>query len=185
LILVSLAISSCADSGEQPSASSILPPLESGPGDPPQNWDNPIEGTKIASVDESKQLLPFSVEEPHGLGTPTSIYVTPEEFPKPGREIAFVFDAPEYGHVVILEMQTDETIEGWHESVTNIVAGNDSPTRSGSAASVDVRDGLEALLTTSEDGVRNTLFWIERDVQFIVDGPALTADQVTAIANAL
>jgi hypothetical protein len=177
-------LAACNDSRAEPSATSseteIPGPLDEGP---PQNWDNPIEGTKISAVQEAEQVLPFVPEEPKGLGSPIGIFVTPEEFPKLAREIAFVFDSTKFGRVVVIERPTPIALNTWHEHIAELVAGNGAPTRSGTAASVTVRDGLEALLTTTDDGGQSALFWIESDVQFIVDGPALQAADVQEIAD--
>lgn len=182
LMVAGIIFAGCADSNPSPSGASSS--VEGGlPAGPSPNWDNPIEGTKVASVEEAAPNLSFVPYEPHGLGTPSEIFVTPEEFAKSTREIAFIFDSVDFGRVVVIERPTPISADAWEEWIADLVAENGSPTLSGSFTAVTVRNGFPALLTTSGDGVRNTVRWLDGDVQFIVDGPALEASDAQEVVD--
>ena len=98
----------------------------------------------------------------------------------------FVYDTDCYGRVVIEEHLPDMPAEGWKADADRLVAMNDDPMTHGTATLLAVRDGNDALTTTSEDGSVSDLRWLQ-DGKFevLVRGPTLSLEQCVAIADGL
>jgi hypothetical protein len=151
-----------------------------------QNWDNPIFGVPVASAAAAQAQVPFTVYEPKGLGTPpTGVFATAADVAPEGRAVAFVFDTQEFGRVDVVEHVPDVPLDQYDAEHENLVATNGDPLLHGHFDLVTIRAGQKALVTTSEDGTRSAIFWLEGDAEIIVEGPALNFNQVVAIAQAL
>ncbi|MBA3728482.1 MAG: hypothetical protein H0W94_04675 [Actinobacteria bacterium] len=144
------------------------------------DWEDPIDGVPVETVEQAQALLDFEVLEPEGLGEPTALFI---DLPDSPAVIAFVFESPRYGPVVVKEYRPDVPAEDWDASLEELVAGNDAPTRSGRADIVTIGDALRALVTTSEDGSVSSLFLHMGDKEISIRGPDLQFDDVVAIAN--
>jgi len=179
-----------ADSGgTQPADLPTAPSPSSTPGLPDDgmqhNWDNPIFGVPVASVDAAQAQVPFTVYVPKGLGSPTGVFATPTDVPPEGRAVAFVYDTPEFGKVDVVEHVPDVPPDQYDAEHENLVATNGDPQLHGRFDLVTIRAGQKALVTTSEDGTRSAIFWLEGDTEIVVEGPALSFEQVVAIAQVL
>src|SRR4029450_1226018 len=115
------------------------------------NWDNPIGGVSVGSVEEASQSLTFDVLVPMSLGTPRDILVT--DFPASLESvIALLYDHPTLGQVVVEEHLPDVDPTTYVAGLEQLVANAEGPNVRGTAQIVSVREGAPGLLTTSEDG---------------------------------
>jgi hypothetical protein len=84
-------------------ASPAATPMNQGLRLPPEFWENPI-GNGVAIDDPLEAGLVFIPDVPDDLGLALRILVTPEDAaPAPYREIAWVYEHPQYGRFVIKE----------------------------------------------------------------------------------
>lgn len=177
-MLVALVVSCGVDDPEAERITDIEPGTDALEVD----WEDPIDGVPVETVEQAQALLDFEVLEPLGLGEPKALFIAPPDSPA---VIALGFESPRFGPVVIKEYRPDVPAADWYASLQRLVAGNDAPTRSGRAEIVTVRDGMKALVTTSEDGSVSSLFLHVGDKEISIRGPDLQFDDVVAIANGL
>jgi hypothetical protein len=149
------------------------------------DWDNPLQGVAVPSVAAAREQVPFDVLEPKGLGRPINVFVSPPGTSPGARVVAFVYDTAEYGRVVVKEHISDVPPEKWRESLQLVVARNDDPGVSGRGDIVVIRGGQSALVTTSEDEVRSSIFFLVEEVEISVRGPTVAFDDVVSIAEGL
>ena len=97
----------------------------------------------------------------------------------------FDFAKSPYGQVVVEEITPEVSSKEWPDYVSLLVGQNGSEEMHGSASSLSVRGGSQALLTTSEDGSRTDIRWLEGpDLEIWITGPALDVDDCSKIAEA-
>jgi len=154
---------------------------ESDSGLPKTNWDTWFTNAVPTTVTSSAySLLPFPARSPQGLGDRLSVYLNQ------GVAVAFIADSPKYGRVVVVESSPDvPDALVRHQSYVNQVSQNGTDGVHGTASIVKVREGIEGLLTTSEDGSRSALEVVYGGVQFTILGPTLSAAQAIDIANGM
>lgn len=150
---------------------------------PPTDWENPIDGVVVSSVAEAVKLVPFTVYPPRKLGNPTKILVSAPGVQPEMRVVAFLFDTPDYGRVVVTEHIPDVPPEQYDEANQSLVALNGEPNVHGSAEIVSIRGGKNALVTTSEDGSESTIFWLEGGVEFVVKGPSIDRENILQVVD--
>jgi hypothetical protein len=71
----------------------------------------------------------------------------------------------------------------YDESNRALVAYNDQPGTLGRFELVTIRGGKQALVTTSEDGSRSSVFWLEGDIEIVVRGSEMNRGQAIHVAN--
>jgi hypothetical protein len=152
---------------------------------PQIDWDNPISGNEVPSLDVAERAVPFEVRAPKGLGQPTKHLMSPSSFHAGLRVVASLFDSPEYGRVIVIQHLPDLPVEEYHAANRSLVEMNGQPNVSGSAEILSIRGGLEALVTTSEDKTKSTVFWLENGVEYVVEGPHLDRSEVLRIAEGI
>jgi hypothetical protein len=145
-----------------------------------QDWDNPIEGVRVDTTADAANNVAFDVQEPGGLGTPLAIYTSGEELDKSSRAVAFVYDTAAFGRVDILEHLPESSGDDYQKFLVSL---NGDPLTHGRADLVTIRGSIQALVTTSEDGGHCAGFWLEGGIEYIVEGPVLTFDDVTKAAE--
>jgi hypothetical protein len=151
---------------------------------PETNWANPIEGVRAPSLAQAESTLPFDARTPKGLGTPSKILLSdPAMVSAKQIVIAYLFDDPELGLVVIKEHLPDVDPSTYVEENRELLKYNGDVNTHGRFSVVSIRGGIEALLTESEDGSEATIFWLEDGIEYIVNGPSLNGQDVVAVAE--
>lgn len=164
-----------------PSSTDASP--ESNP--PPLDWQNPLGGTKAGSVSDAQSDVPFTVFRPEGLGAENAIRVSvaPDD-PKVGA-VVFTYSGPPYGLMYVEEATPQLTAAQWDESNRALVASIGDPGVHGSAKIVTIRNGIQALITTSADGTQSDIRWLEKGYEMTVRGQTLSAADCVAIAEGI
>jgi hypothetical protein len=149
------------------------------------DWNNPIEGEVVASVQAAEASVPFEFHVPKGLAHPSKILVSSSDVPKDERQVAFFFETDRYGLVSVGEGPAVPPASEWEEFIQSAVDSNG--TSHGSAEIVTLENGTRALVTTSEDEAHSDICWVDRSgtIEFCVLGPRLTRDDVVEIANSV
>lgn len=186
IMIVSVAtlfLSSCAER-VSPSGEGTFGPEAPSIGGESSGWSNVIGG-EPTTADSSD--VPFKAVTPAGLGETTGVFETDPEVASPSdRVIEFDFQNSSFGPVVVEELTPEVPTDRWERYVSLLEAQNGSEEMHGTASSYNVRNGSQALLTTSEDGTATDIRWLEGpDVEIWVRGPALTVDQCLEIAKSL
>jgi hypothetical protein len=165
-----------------PSAATTGPYFDGGRG--PPNWDNPISGEIVASLQQAESQLPFEPRLPRGLGTPVKILVSPdsEEPANEARGIAFLFDTADYGRVVVVEGRDDVPLAEFEAMIRTLVAEKGKPNGQGYVESVVIKGGTQAGLFTGAHG-ELTLEWREGNVRFTLSGPTVSKDDIVSLAD--
>jgi len=158
--------------------------------DSQKNWDRPLANShQVSSSDQAASELAFSPRDPRNLGASRAIFVTgngtatASASEKATRVLAYVFDSPTYGRVVVTEEPLRGSPEDFLAAMQDLVTGNGKSGRSGSGQIAVIRGAKQALITTSEDGTRSDIRWIEDNIVFLVEGPMLSQRAVVDIAN--
>jgi hypothetical protein len=149
------------------------------------DWHNPIGGVEVETLHEAQAALPFEIHEPKALGAPKEILSTPVDESAPeDRVLALVYETKEYGLVLVEEHLPDVPVEEYQAGLEQLVEQSEGPNTQGSASLVTIRDGVEALLTVSEDESRAEIWWLHDDsFEMIVRGPELDPTTCIALAN--
>lgn len=147
------------------------------------DWDNPIHGFAANSVESAQRHVPFEIYKPKGLNGQIKLLVSPLGFEPEKRAIAFLFDAPEYGRVAVIQHFPDVPAGEYDAANENFLQYNGGPETHGTFEIVIIRDGRKALITTSEDGSTSSIFWLEGDTELMVRGPLLQRNDVIEIAE--
>lgn len=149
-----------------------------------QDWSNPIAGIEVGSREEAQKYVPFDLVVPRGLGTPEKILVTDPELTSLGDAVvAFLFETPEFGLVIVKEHLPDVPAVAYDSVNEDLLKYNELPTTHGTFSLVRVRNERQALLTTSEDEAEATIFWLEGGVEYIIQGPSLDAEAVMSLSE--
>lgn len=153
------------------------------PGEAGTDWTQPITfAIPVTNVDIAAPSLPFTVSVPRGLGVPTAIFRSSDAIPRDGRAIAFEYDTPSYGRVLVVERFPDVPPEDYDAANQQLVQ---SSSGSSHLEIVAIRGGAQALVVTDPAGGSAGIYWLEGTVEFWVTGQALTRDQILAIVEAL
>ena len=169
-----------------------------GPGPPaPPNWSHPLSSGKVTSRDPTSvdlaiaaTHLPFAPQTPTALTRPTQMI---EEDRATGigpstAAVAFVYQTAQ-GQVDVTEVRyRSVTAAGYMKDLHAIVdqSAADPLNFYGSFAWVRLTDGTAALSSTTEDGSRSELTWVNaHGVEMRLMGPSLTVTQAVAIANSM
>ncbi|MEO8292072.1 MAG: hypothetical protein ABI635_02940 [Actinomycetota bacterium] len=182
-----VALGACANSAVHANSGEFASSSES-PGEvlaPPINWSNPIDGDEVASLEAAQPSLGFTVYDPKGLGTRRSVFVSPSGTEKELAVVALLYETPGYGLVVVKQHLPDVPIADYDKANQELMEMNGLPTVHGSFDLVAIREGQEALVTTSEDGTTSSIFWLEKNIEIVVRGPDLDKTDVLKIAEGL
>jgi hypothetical protein len=153
---------------------------------PPVNWDNPTGDPAVSSAAAAEQQMPIPIIVPSDLGSPSQIFASGDDRAAENRVVTFMFDSDKYGRVAVIESSAQLGKSEWDTFMQSAVAANDDPGTSGTAKIVQIRDGINGLATTTEDGSWSQLDWYEDgDLEINVLGPTLSADQAVEIADGL
>jgi hypothetical protein len=108
----------------------------------------------------------------------------PSRVPRGSRAIAVLFEAPQYGHVNVVQEPAGLPRAEYDSENRALLAENGSPLTHGSVSVVIVRDDKQALITTAENGGLSDIFWMEHaGVEISISGPSLDATDCVHIAN--
>jgi hypothetical protein len=181
VLTVSVALAACATPTTPGSTGGTPSGERTGPEEGPIDWDNPIRGEPV-ELDQASDVVGFTViAPPSELGHPAGIFAVPEADGYPGA-IDFVYDL-DIGRVVIGEFVWDFPEERWEGWVSSVVVSGPG-TVIGSARSEQLGSDRFALITTSEDGSRSDIRWLEPgDVQIVIQGPELSAEDAESLAE--
>ena len=152
------------------------------------NWTGPFGGGGIQLADEAA-LASLDPTFPYYLpktSDSTKIFAPPKPDGSPGRyAIYFVLDDPKYGSVWVGESAPDLDTDAERQAFyRQSVAENGQSGISGTAEIVTIRDGITALLGTSNAGV-STISWVDGGAESFVLGPTLTRSQALEVANSI
>lgn len=145
--------------------------------EPQLDWDQWFPSVIAVAADAPlPTALPFTPVEPQGIDAVPARYLSSNK-----DAIAFIYDSPTYGRLVIIEARPDipdPTMRA--QSFSNQVAQSELPQHFGNVSIVTVA-GEMALLTSNEDLTRSMVEVVKSGVQFSVLGPSL---QPTAAVEA-
>ena len=147
------------------------------------NYDSPIGGRAISSVDEARPYLAFTPRAPKGdLGTLRRIYLADDGTPKHlSSSLAFIYDHDRFGTVDVLLGRSEHSAEEFRAFVQDNVKASSDPNTHGTGELVQV-NGNDALLATSEDGSLSDIQWQEDGLAWFVQGPTLDRAAVLSLA---
>jgi hypothetical protein len=173
----------------------------------PTVWDQPLgsDGSQVQSANDAN--LPYSVEVPGNFGNPVRILATAKSRSAPiSREIAWVFQDPRFGRILLVQQVVSETQAQLEEPATNAPGCQPSPAPDGeitechfSGFSVrTLEDGTRALVTLG-DGI-STIRWLKPlrtsdssaangvpsaalGVEIFAHSDAVTPDDLVSLAN--
>jgi hypothetical protein len=150
----------------------------------PPDWDNPIGGVAASSYQAAEAEVSFQPREPKSLGTPVRILVTPadESGVSKDRAIAFVYDAPDFGRVVVSEVEDSITVEAYDSASRNLVSENSHPCTRGRFDVVTIKGNVQGRLVTAAAGGL-TLSWREGSLVLHLTGATLTKEQIVELGN--
>jgi hypothetical protein len=191
LLLGCLLLSSCGQPSVKAGGGDLASaPTPSGPAfdmvEP--DFSAPVPNSETASdLDSAVALLPYEPLVPKGLGQPSRILVSrADTFAPADRAIGFVYDTPDFGRVDVVEHLQSISPQEYDAENKALLAENGKPTTHGSVQIINVRDGQQALITTSEDGKLSEIFWLERsNLEISILGPSLTSDDCQKLANSI
>jgi hypothetical protein len=152
-------------------------------------WSNPIGGVRVRSLNEAQPKLLFRIKRPRNVGTLRGIFVTSVTGPpQDNKVIAFVYDNPTCGRVVVQEHLPDLPVPQWREYNQQLLT--DTRDSQGTAVEVPMANGEVGLMTISPQGTSSEVWWLQTDangVQFemSVRGPKLGPNATAEIAIAL
>ncbi len=92
----------------------------------------------------------------------------------PGTAIVVLQYREPFGLVDIWEETPQITSRQFRHLITQWVALNGNPGSSGTSTSARVRGRYPALITTTADGRRSGIEWIQAGVEYVIGGPTLT-----------
>jgi len=183
VLVLSLALASCGPEGDQPGpGSGGAGGAREAVGGPPVDWERPFGNSPVVgSVHEAEQLVAFEVRKPAFGVEPSLIQVGyPTHVKLRERTVAFVYEFPGYGIVVVQERLS-------HFTQADLVARADEPSAPEEAfrmVRIDTRRGPVGALLTSSEGVGG-LLWIEEGVLFGIAGPAASPEAVLSLGERL
>ena len=176
IALVAVAALAACNSGEAPPAGGA-PAAEND-----FDWTHPWrgQGVQVASAAQAQQALSFQLRTPGGPDGLQGIYLPPQPRAAQLMAVWFVYNNSKYGIAWVGESLPDvpddqQRLAGYEETVSN-----NGSRGAAQAEIVQIRGGDAALLGTSESG--GTLEWVEKGVQFDVQGPTLTRAGLLDIA---
>jgi hypothetical protein len=152
------------------------------------NYDAPIsDGETVTDMDSARALLSFDPLVPKGLGEPSRILVSrPDDVAQDDRALGLVYDTASYGRVTVVEDLQHVSPQEYDSENKALLAENGNPNTHGSVEIIDVRDGQQALITTSEEGNLSQIFWLERDnLEISILGPSLNSEDCQKLANTI
>lgn len=170
LVVTALAImSGCTQpgSGEQP---------------PAPNWKDPIGGVPMASVAAAQLHVPFRVRVMPGP-RPYRILIAPRR-PRPATIVILQYRTS-FGLVDVYEETPQVTARQFRRVIAQWVALNGNSGTSGATAGVSLHHRYPALLSTTQDGRRSEIEWIEAGVEFVILGPSLSKQDCIRLAGLL
>ena len=138
----------------------------------PIDWDRWFSnGTPLASVAQASRTVDFHLVRPDGLPRPIGIYASGPA------AVAFVYDLPVQGRVVVLESRPDIEGRSAREDAYRSAEGN------GRSIAVRIRHGQLAL--ASESGPWAAIEWVEDGTQVSIQLRDGTREEAIAIADRL
>lgn len=138
-----------------------------------------MNGVSLATMEEARALVPFSVSLPDNLGPPVRLVVTdPDSAPSEMRAVAAIYDHATYGRfwvIVRISEMSEEELRSWAEC--DPVAGCD-----GTWTLVPIRGGDQGILI--EGPLATSVVWLSGDLRYDVVGPARTFGRTAALEMA-
>lgn len=165
-----VAVSGCAQpgSGEQP---------------PVPNWNNPIGGRVEVSMAAAQLHMPFHLRSLPTFPRSWRILDTPG-LPPASRVIVLQYRTS-FGLVDVYEETPQVSPGEFRKVIASWVGLNGQPGTSGTATAVMLRGRHPALMTTTADGSRSDIRWIEAGVEYSIRGRTLTKHACIHFANEL
>jgi hypothetical protein len=154
------------------------------PGVAVPNWQNPIDGIAVSSVQAAQLVVNFPVVAVPGFGDPSAILVTPDTTPA-DTVVVLQYQTASSGLIDVYEEATTLSATDFQGVIDSWVAVNGQPGTEGSVTAVTLSDGVPALITTTSDGARSDIRWIQGGVEYTIRGPSLAQKDCTIFANAL
>jgi hypothetical protein len=145
---------------------------------PVPNWKNP-GGIAVASAAEAQKHVPFRVRLLPGP-PPYRILVT-----RPPTAIVVLQYHEPFGLVDIWEETPQISSRQFRHLITQWVGLDGNPGTSGTSTSVRVRGRYPALITTTADGRRSDIEWIQSGVEYLIRGPRLAKKDCDRLASQL
>jgi hypothetical protein len=146
---------------------------------PAPDWKDP-GGKPVASAAAAEQRVPFRVHLPSGP-PPYRILVTRQ----PGTAIVILQYREPFGLVDIWEEMPQITGRQFRHLISQWVALNGNPGTSGTSTGVHVRGRYPAPITTTANGRRSDIEWIQAGVEYLIRGPTLTRHDCDRLASQL
>ena len=165
-----VAVSGCSRSGagEQP---------------PVPNWSNPIGGRVEASLAAAQVHMPFHVRSLRTFPRPWRILETPGG-PRASRIVVLQYRTSS-GLVDVYEETLQVSLSEFRKVIASWVALNGQAGTSGTSTAVMLRGKYAALMTTTADGRRSDIRWIQAGVEYTIRGPSLAKQDCLHFANEL
>ncbi len=189
-VVVGASCSALAPAG-QPAVGDLPSPVATsvprpGKGGKPVNWDNPIGGKSVASSAEAATMLAFEPLVPKNLGNPRRILVNSAVEDVSARAVAFVYDSPRTGTVIVTEEQIALPPSDYDRDVAGRVAAfARDPTAQGSAELMSIRGGKQAVMARNPDGSLLWVVWREGTREVMLRGSNLSPADAVNIAEGL
>jgi hypothetical protein len=147
------------------------------------NWNNPIGGRVEASVAAAQLDMPFHIRTLPAFPRPWRILDT-RGLPPASRVIVLQYRTS-LGLVDVYQETPQVSLREFRKFIASWVGLNGQPGTSGTATAVMVRSRYPALMTTTADGGRSDIRWIEAGVEYSIGGPSLTKRACLQFANEL
>lgn len=164
------AVSGCSQSGagEQP---------------PVPNWSNPIGGRVEASLAAARLHMPFHVRPLRTFSRLGRILESPGG-PSISRIVVLQYRTSS-GLVDVYEETPQVSLSEFRKVIASWVVLNGQAGTSGTSTAVMLRGRYPALMTTTGDGSRSDIRWIEAGVEYLISGPSLTRQDCLHFASEL
>jgi hypothetical protein len=151
---------------------------------PAADWDRPLDGPAVSSLAEAQENLPFQARMPKGLGNPATILLSKRAEPgNVGRGVAFLFDVPGAGRIIVMELRDSSPLSEFAGATSAMVAQNTDPYQHGRYDAITIKNGVPARLTTAAVGYF-TVEWREGDRYMQITGPDVSRDAILNMAEA-
>lgn len=164
-----------------------------GPDEPQMNWDSPMTvGTMTANpsssgISNAVSHFPLPLRIPADLGSPVAMQVWAPATGAPPGQAGFALVYQLGGNPLdLIETTPSEPASEFYADMHSMVDQWESmpDLLHGTFNWVNLNDGTEALITTSEDGNDWAIMFLDPDkVEVIVQGPGLTTDGILKLAN--
>jgi hypothetical protein len=149
---------------------------------PPPDWQNPAGGIPVASATAAQRQVQFRIHLMPGR-PPSRILLIGLDSAAPA--VVVLQYGTSFGLVDVFEQKAQLTVRQFRHVIDWWVGRNNNPGTSGTAASVRLRGKYQALMTTTADGSRSAISWIEAGVKYLIEGPAVDQQDCVRLARQL